>query len=305
MGILWSRSHSDDYERILSDLTTRIAELESLVADTRHRSRRWSLFIISYGTLLYVLHAIYVFLYPRGPPTVAYRPLLDAVGLVMEPVFVIYARRLVEELKKATSYYKTKGLVERFEIASDEGAPMNSEPMQPAPKPTVETTEQQPLSPPPASPPPPPPAAAPTPLTWLDRLVDAIIGDDRSTRYALICPRCFSHNGLARPEEFEILRTHNIPTHLKELGNVASKASSSESIANEPISNEPISNGSTSNGSISNGSASNESAPKQDIPNEAAQVTPKQPSRTVRRRGRRKSPSPSPKSSAALSDSDQ
>jgi hypothetical protein len=95
MGILWSRPHSDDYERILSDLTTRIVELESLVVETRHCSRRWSLFILSYGTLLYVLHATYVFLYPRGPPTVAYRPLLDAIGLIMEPLLLIYARKLV------------------------------------------------------------------------------------------------------------------------------------------------------------------------------------------------------------------
>jgi hypothetical protein len=116
----------------------------------------------------------------------------------------------VEELKKATSYYKTKGLVERFEIASDEETSMTtgSESIQMAPKTAVATAEWQPLSPP--LQPPPPPVSIPTPLTWLDRLVDAIIGDDRNTRYALVCPRCFSHNGLARPEEFDTLRTYNI-----------------------------------------------------------------------------------------------
>ena len=52
-----------------------------------------------------------------------------------------------------------------------------------------------------------PPTPTPTPPTWLDRLVDAIIGDDRSTRYALICQKCLSHNGLARSEDFDTVRT--------------------------------------------------------------------------------------------------
>ncbi len=39
--------------------------------------------------------------------------------------------------------------------------------------------------------------------TWLDRLVDVLIGDDsRNQKYALICGQCFFHNGLALPEEF-------------------------------------------------------------------------------------------------------
>lgn len=38
--------------------------------------------------------------------------------------------------------------------------------------------------------------------TWMDRLVDAMIGDDsRHSKYALICKRCHAHNGLALPDE--------------------------------------------------------------------------------------------------------
>ena len=44
--------------------------------------------------------------------------------------------------------------------------------------------------------------------TWMDRLVDAMIGDDsRHHRYALVCQRCHAHNGLALPDEIMTLST--------------------------------------------------------------------------------------------------
>ncbi|KAG6802415.1 Protein lunapark-B [Apis mellifera caucasica] len=39
--------------------------------------------------------------------------------------------------------------------------------------------------------------------THLDRLIDYIVGDGPSNRYALICRNCDSHNGMALKEEFE------------------------------------------------------------------------------------------------------
>lgn len=39
--------------------------------------------------------------------------------------------------------------------------------------------------------------------TWMDRLLDLIVGDESpSSKYALICEKCFFHNGLVVPEEF-------------------------------------------------------------------------------------------------------
>ncbi|XP_044744585.1 endoplasmic reticulum junction formation protein lunapark [Coccinella septempunctata] len=38
-----------------------------------------------------------------------------------------------------------------------------------------------------------------------DKLVDFLVGDGPSNRYALICQKCFSHNGMALREEFEYL----------------------------------------------------------------------------------------------------
>lgn len=39
--------------------------------------------------------------------------------------------------------------------------------------------------------------------SMVDRLVDYIVGDGPSNRYALICRQCDSHNGMALKEEFE------------------------------------------------------------------------------------------------------
>ena len=46
---------------------------------------------------------------------------------------------------------------------------------------------------------------------WYDKLADAILGDDDSvtagaSRYALICQKCFAHNGLVKEEMWEDAR---------------------------------------------------------------------------------------------------
>eukprot|EP01135_Chromosphaera_perkinsii_P007679 Nk52_evm1s934 gene=Nk52_evmTU1s934 len=39
----------------------------------------------------------------------------------------------------------------------------------------------------------------------MDKVVDFLVGDGPSNRYALICAKCYSHNGMALEEEFEYL----------------------------------------------------------------------------------------------------
>lgn len=39
--------------------------------------------------------------------------------------------------------------------------------------------------------------------SYLDKLVEYLVGDGPSNRYALICRQCESHNGMALKEEFE------------------------------------------------------------------------------------------------------
>jgi len=47
---------------------------------------------------------------------------------------------------------------------------------------------------------------------WYDKLVDAVLGDDDvidaspSSRYALICEKCFAHNGLVKEKMWEDAR---------------------------------------------------------------------------------------------------
>lgn len=48
---------------------------------------------------------------------------------------------------------------------------------------------------------------------WYDKLADAILGDDDSSsasasasRYALICGKCFAHNGLVKESMWEDVR---------------------------------------------------------------------------------------------------
>ncbi|KIM20854.1 hypothetical protein M408DRAFT_30053 [Serendipita vermifera MAFF 305830] len=51
---------------------------------------------------------------------------------------------------------------------------------------------------------------APTPRRWYDRLADAVLGEDGDStpggaqnKYALICKKCFTHNGLVRESEVD------------------------------------------------------------------------------------------------------
>jgi hypothetical protein len=56
---------------------------------------------------------------------------------------------------------------------------------------------------------PPYPPASPAPKTFMDRIVDVIVGEEAgpTSKYALICARCFAHNGLALPEEMDDIST--------------------------------------------------------------------------------------------------
>jgi len=52
------------------------------------------------------------------------------------------------------------------------------------------------------------PFASPSPKTFLDRIVDVIVGEEAgpTSKYALVCARCFAHNGLALPEELDDIK---------------------------------------------------------------------------------------------------
>jgi len=138
-------------------------------------------------------------------------------------------RNKVEDFKKKTNYYETRELLERYEDVPFTGPPsalpiddkasrrqsqllvtpqravpavpqntpanLHNPPVSPGLQSQLAHTPQQPLSPP--------------RKLWYDKLADALLGDDDSSvnvaasRYALICQKCFAHNGLVKEDMWE------------------------------------------------------------------------------------------------------
>ncbi len=125
----------------------------------------------------------------------------------------------LEDLKKETSYYKTRSILERYDESErpkkDEASkpPSKAQSQQETPKQSLVPVSNRPIAPVGAR-----PLMLTHPLsqpshprlqpqfkspTWMDRFMDALIGDDsRNQKYALICQHCFNHNGLAEAEAF-------------------------------------------------------------------------------------------------------
>ncbi|KAI0667257.1 hypothetical protein C8Q78DRAFT_982463 [Trametes maxima] len=136
-------------------------------------------------------------------------------------------REKIEEVKQKTNYYSMRNLIERYEGGPGPtppqtpaglrhgGTPQGQPPVPQTPQPKLQVAPntpangalspglQQQLSPSPQRPLPPPRKQ------WYDKLADAILGDEDSSatgaasRYALICQKCFAHNGLVKESMWE------------------------------------------------------------------------------------------------------
>ncbi|KAH7921077.1 hypothetical protein BV22DRAFT_1132563 [Leucogyrophana mollusca] len=148
---------------------------------------------------------------PAYSPYVKHPPAERTLKLVLKR-----QREKVEEIKKKTNYYSTRNLIEKYdEPNSAAPSPLRQRvpPSTPAPQPQPQS---QPQLRPPQTPanvirgpvlqlsPTPQPINAPR-KQWYDKLADAILGDDdpnsinaAASRYALICEKCFAHNGLVK-----------------------------------------------------------------------------------------------------------
>ena len=152
-------------------------------------------------------------------------------------------RTKVEDIKKKTNYYSTRNLIERYDGSSVPNSPLRGRPI-PGPQSQLPVTPQRPSSQSnhqlpqgpislelqtqlarttvlismfeytinsdsTASPQQP---MAPPRKQWFDKLADALLGDDESStniaasRYALICQKCFAHNGLVKESMWEDAR---------------------------------------------------------------------------------------------------
>ncbi|KAJ3836382.1 hypothetical protein F5878DRAFT_565775 [Lentinula raphanica] len=131
-------------------------------------------------------------------------------------------REKVEEIKKKTNYYSTRDLLQRYDESSpaatplQQRSPLPSRPAQPSQPPvtpqrnltpqsngsltrlTVSPALMQQLNSPMQVSPPEPPRKQ-----WLDKIVDVVLGDDDAARFALICEKCFAHNGLVKESVWE------------------------------------------------------------------------------------------------------
>ncbi|PPQ92761.1 hypothetical protein CVT25_003870, partial [Psilocybe cyanescens] len=151
-------------------------------------------------------------------------------------------RDKVEEIKKKTNYYSTRDLIQKYDDATPSATPLRARlpqgqappttPMRPQGPPNGNSVPQTPM-----------PSAglqahlsrkvaihiyryisslislreastptypiAPPRKQWYDKLADALLGDDDpstaspSSRYALICEKCFNHNGLVKESMWE------------------------------------------------------------------------------------------------------
>lgn len=122
-------------------------------------------------------------------------------------------RAKVEEIKKKTNYDSTRSLLEKYadpstpirrlQLPSQPHTPLPTNPQAHMQTPVVQQ-RNLPLQ---LSPTPQP--IQPTRKQWYDKLADAILGDEESSmsvaasRYALICQKCFSHNGLVKESVWE------------------------------------------------------------------------------------------------------
>ncbi|KAG6908095.1 hypothetical protein DXG01_006186 [Tephrocybe rancida] len=118
-------------------------------------------------------------------------------------------RTKVEEIKKKTNYYSTRDLLQRYDDSPglrQRSVPAPTQPstpqrLFPAPNGNSATPSPNSFKPQPGTPLPP---INPPRKQWYDKLADALLGDDdhtpnaASSRYALICEKCFAHNGLVK-----------------------------------------------------------------------------------------------------------
>ena len=79
-----------------------------------------------------------------------------------------------------------------------------------APPPPFTPPATRPAAPPapPVHPPTPPRPPMPTRRSWLDKIVDYVVGGEPQHSFALICTKCRAHNGLMPQSEMQSYRMH-------------------------------------------------------------------------------------------------
>ncbi|KAI9569251.1 hypothetical protein HD554DRAFT_2020764 [Boletus coccyginus] len=249
----WFRKgNSEDYETILFGLAADVQNRQTRLAEIRLRERRTTL-QFTLGTF-FIWFAYVSLWYTRTLPPTWHDSKFGTAGMVVGPVLILFARRMmqiwyswkgnreektlkevlkkqrktVEEIKKKTNYYNTRNLIEKYDDPSPltpgttslrrRNVPLDSMPQTPlSPQPPPLPPQQQHLQTPNGQVRGPVLQLSPTPQLiqaarkhWYDKLADAVLGDDddqsatvATSRYALICQKCFAHNGLVKETVWE------------------------------------------------------------------------------------------------------
>ncbi|KAG6860210.1 hypothetical protein C0995_014243 [Termitomyces sp. Mi166 len=221
----------EDYETILSNLQRDIQKRQVQLSEIRLRERRATLLVTLYTLAAWgaYISLWYFGVLPHfsGQRRSGFEKAVNGAPVVIGPILIVqiwYKRKgdaeertlqqlmkqqrtKVEEIKKKTNYYTTRDLLQRFDDTP--GLRQRAVPTQPstpqqlfqAPNGNSITPAPSPFQSQPATP------LLPTSIPrkqWYDKLADALLGDDDHTpnpsasRYALICEKCFAHNGLVK-----------------------------------------------------------------------------------------------------------
>jgi len=130
-------------------------------------------------------------------------------------------KKKIEEIKTKHNFDKTRELLERYDTPKKDDPNMavrqraiTMSPSTPRTHARIPNPNGQASFNPRAPAPVAAPQFAPRPMqppqrSWIDKFADKLLGEDDSTvgiaqsRYALICEKCFSHNGLVKESEWE------------------------------------------------------------------------------------------------------
>ncbi|KND02579.1 uncharacterized protein SPPG_03037 [Spizellomyces punctatus DAOM BR117] len=271
VGLLsWLKRKDDsDWEKALAVLDERIRHAEIRLSELHMRERKLKFAWLYYSIPVYVfvLVAYFTYLKPRGDPWDIWLWKTGFVVLGAPCIYIVHRlirywystkekheleylenlkakqKEKIEDLKKKTAYYKTKGLIERYDTPTKErmrnkpqpGTPMQtpnaaqvltkpstlSQRLEPSSTPQMVASMNTPVTPFPVdrpSPLSPTPdinmmipargAHTPSPKGWFDKVIDIMIGESEgpASKYALICEECFTHNGLVPPDAYATAR---------------------------------------------------------------------------------------------------
>ncbi|KAJ2960797.1 hypothetical protein NQZ79_g3814 [Umbelopsis isabellina] len=142
------KTDDGDYEKILSELDSKLQNAELKLSEIKIRERRINVMFVLYGFALWAVYLAYCFATLHNAEVEAQTYAIKIAPVVLIPVIIYFGRRglkwfytrkqtneesnvaslraqqklKVEELKKKTAYYTTKSLLERYDESSRQKA---------------------------------------------------------------------------------------------------------------------------------------------------------------------------------------